>query len=324
MDEIIEQSAQEQDALRAEVRTVVDEAGGNFAAATRDCPTKYPTLSAWYNGTYQGRNDRVAAEVRRWLDTRLERARSLSSLPRAPAFLETPSARSFLDVFAHAHHAPDLVIVTGGPGVGKTSACQAYTARNAGVLLCTGQPSVKTPRALLEELADVLEVRERGPSQRIARSVIRRLQGQPSVILYDEAQHLTTEALDQLRSIHDIAGIGIALVGNETIYPRLEGIGRTAQFAQLFSRIGMKVPRPKPLRGDVDVLLDAWGVPGERERKALHAIAKKPGALRSVTKVLRQATMASRMDGSEHVSVAHLHDAYARLSSTPLTLEEAA
>jgi hypothetical protein len=34
----------------------------------------------------------------------------------------------------------------------------------------------------------------------------------------------------------DQAGIGIALLGNETVYARLEGGTRAAQYAQLFIR----------------------------------------------------------------------------------------
>lgn len=318
------QSAEIED-VRARLRRFVDEHhAGNLAGALKGSDLNYATTHAWSQGKYQGRNDRVASDVKIWLDTREERMRAAATLPKAPPFIETNSARAFLEALTHAHHAPDLVIITGGPGVGKTSAATHYDNRNSGVVMITGQPSIRTPRALLDELAEALEIRDRGPSQRVAKAILRRLTGQPRLVLVDEAQHLSTEALDQLRTIHDIANVGVALVGNETIYPRLEGVGRTAEFAQLFSRIGMRVPRPKPLRSDVDAILDAWGISGDRERKVLHAIARKPGALRSVTKVLRQAKMAATLDGSGEPSTQHLHDAYARLSSSELSMEEAA
>jgi DNA transposition AAA+ family ATPase len=113
----------------------------------------------------------------------------------------------------------------------------------------------------------------------------------------------------------DQAGIGIALLGNETVYARLEGGTRAAQYAQLFSRVGMRLARPRALKGDIEKLLDAWEIGGREERALLLAIAKKPGALRNLTKVVRMAHMLAGAEGAERVAEAHLRMAWERLSS---------
>ena len=88
-----------------------------------------------------------------------------------------------------------------------------------------------------------------------------------------------TTAIDQLRSMHDAAGVGLALVGSPLVRERLGGAN--PHLAQLFSRVGMRLRREKPLTGDVAALLAAWGIEGEAERKLVGWIARKPGALRN-------------------------------------------
>lgn len=61
------------------------------------------------------------------------------------------------------------------------------------------------------------------------------------MIIIDEAQHLTVRALNHLRCISDESGVGICLIGNDDVYRKMKGSGK-ADFAQLFSRIGMRKP----------------------------------------------------------------------------------
>ena len=103
-------------------------------------------------------------------------------------------------------------------------------------------------------------------------------------------------------------------MGNETVYTRIEGVGRTPQFAQLFSRVGMRLGRRAPVKRDVEMLLDAWGIDGAEERRLLSAVSRKPGALRGMTKTLRMAAMLAAADGGrlDHL---HLTMAWSRLSN---------
>ena len=59
------------------------------------------------------------------------------------------------------------------------------------------------------------------------------------MLVIDEAQHLTVRALNHLRCISDESGVGICMIGNDEVYTKMKGSGR-ADFAQLFSRIGMR------------------------------------------------------------------------------------
>ena len=312
-------SAEEQEAIRARIREAMKAEGLSMTDVARGAAIPYGTFSSWMGGTYQGRNERIGAQAKLWLEARVVQQETRALAPTAPGFQMTPSAKAFLDVFAHAQHMVDLAVITGGPGVGKTMAAQAYRARTPNVWLMTAEPCFATPRMLLDDVAETLGVPREYTAQLASRAVVRKLRDSGALLIVDEAQHLSTAALDQLRTIHDLAQVGIVLVGNETIYARLEGGTRTAAFAQLFSRVGFRLPRgPKPLGRDVDMLLDAWGVAGELERKLLHTIARKPGALRGMTKTLRMAHM---LAASEQVGMTdnHVLVAYRQLSATELT-----
>lgn len=59
------------------------------------------------------------------------------------------------------------------------------------------------------------------------------------MIIIDEAQHLTKKTLEIVRSINDSTETAIVLIGNDLIYNKMLGKAQ-AEFAQLFSRVGMQ------------------------------------------------------------------------------------
>jgi DNA transposition AAA+ family ATPase len=309
-------SPEEQEAVRAELRALMAAEGLSQKALSVLCGVPYGTFSAWMGGSYAGRGDRIAEAARRGIEAHRAKARTRALAPKAPGFVATPTAEAIGGVLEHAQHMPELVVITGGPGVGKTTTAQAYRARHPNVWLLTGEPVHGTPRALLDELADTLGLAASGlSSQRLSRAVTARLRGTGALVIVDEAQHLTSQTLDQLRALHDLAEIGIALLGNETVHARLEGGTRAAHYAQLYSRVGMRLARPKPQKSDIDALLDAWGVEGKAERALLHLIGRKPGALRGLTKVLRIAHMLAGAVGAEAVAERHLRLAWGQYAA---------
>ncbi len=254
----------------------------------------------------------------KWLTSRVARRRARSLLPKAPDFVLTKSAIDFFGVFEHAQYTPDLAVISGGPGAGKTFACEAYRERTPNVWLLTAEPCLSSIRMLLTLLADVLGVAETRSTERLSRAIIGRVQATGGLLIVDEAQNLTTELLEQLRTVFDTGAIGITFVGDETVHARLEGLNRTAKYARLFSRVGMRLQRPVPAKRDIELLMDAWGVEGAPERRLLLAIARKPGALRGMTRCLRMAHMLAGAAGAEGVTEEHLLMAWQNLGNQPL------
>jgi len=307
-------TASEVDAIRAQVRQVMEAEGLSQAAVARDCGVAYGTFSSWLGGTYQGRNDKVAGEVQIWLASREERKRAAAAVPRTPGFIETRSAAGFLEALRFAQVMPEISVIAGGAGIGKTSAAQHYAGSNPNVWLATMDPSTAGVHGMLAELAEVMGVVER-VAMRLPRAIGRRVAGSQGLIVIDEAQHLQPVSLDMLRSLYDRYQVGVALVGNELVYARLEGEGRKAGFAQLYSRVGVRVTQTRPRAEDICALVQAWGVTDAEELRLLKAIARKPGALRVLTKCLQLATMLAG-GAEEQRGAKHIRAAWSRLTAS--------
>ena len=150
------------------------------------------------------------------------------------------------------------------------------------VWIVTASPAVSSMAAMLREIGAALELHGSGWQNRaLSRDLKRRLMGTQGLLVIDEAQHLGVQALEEIRAIHDAAQIGLVLSGNESVYARLSGGSRRADFAQLFSRVGRKLKIGMPSTDDVNAILSAWGVSGAKEREYAHQIAsmRVPGKL---------------------------------------------
>ncbi len=282
-------------ALRDRVQLVIS-GGKSQNECSKESGVGYTSFNSWLNNKYTGNNAEIAAKVERWLDNLAMQTRKRAVMPQAPGFVETNTAITFLNALEHAQTAPEFVVISGAPGIGKTTTAREYARRKPNVWIVTAQPCYRTPRALMDEIAEVLALPRRQTAQQMSRGIQRRIAGTNGLLIVDEAQHLTTETLDQLRSFHDEAEIGVALIGNETVYARIEGTGRGTQFAQLFSRVGLRIQRAKPTKVDIDAILRAWRIEGSDEKRILRAIAGKPGGLRNLTKTLRLAHMLASGD----------------------------
>lgn len=307
-------TAEEMADIRAAVRAIMEAERLSQADVARDSGVKYGTFTGWLGGSYAGNNDRVAGAVQIWLSAREEKKRASAHVPKVPGFQMTPSAEAFLDTLRFAQIMPEISVIAGGAGIGKTTAIGHYARTTPNVWVATMDPSRANINPMLVELCEVMDVVEKSPT-RLVRAIGDKIEGSGGLIVVDEAQHLAPVSLDQLRSIYDRYQVGIALIGNETVYSRLEGEGRKANFAQLFSRIGVRVTQARPKAADMCTLIKAWDVTDADEIKLLKAIARKPGALRGMTKCLQLASMLAAGAGEKR-TIKHMKAAWDRLSAT--------
>lgn len=259
------------------------------AAIAREANVSSTTFSQWLNRTYPGNNEAVENKLRTWLESYRQR-QSASGLPAAPEWIETPSGERMLAGLRYAQLASDMVVIYGGAGLGKTKSIERYHRIAPNVFVATMTPAVHGVLGCLEEIAIGMGLREFPHSAPgLSRTIISRLRSTNGLLVIDEAQHLNVQALDQVRSIHDAARVGIALVGNEQVYTRMSGGTRAAYLDRLFSRIGKRIALRRSTEADIDAVIDAWGIADRDCRRHVHDIASKPGALRVLTKVLRLA-----------------------------------
>ncbi|MDE2667522.1 MAG: AAA family ATPase [Acidobacteriota bacterium] len=270
-------------------------------------------LSQWIAGKYKGDATALTAKAQRWLDSTAKRSELVTRMPDPPEWVETPTAKRILGGLGYAQMAADLAIVYGGAGLGKSISATHYAGSSPNVWVAVMTAGGRSMAGCLERVAMACGVRSVNVRPwRLESEIVDRTSGTHGLLVVDEAQHLDTRALEALRGLHDQAGIGLALMGNELLYSRLTGGRRAAEFAQLFSRVGKRVRLTRPAQADVDAILRAWSISGAAERAQALEIARQPGGLRGLTKALRLAAM---MAAGQAVAETHLKSAWRELAA---------
>lgn len=300
--------------LRDAVRAEMHRGGVSQPRLAREAGLSPSRVNQWLTGKYKGDNATIEKALQSWLRAALEsREQAAKGVPVAPDWMPTPTANKILLALKYAHKLTDITVIYGGAGLGKTLTARRYQEDNPNVWIATMTPSITSVTACLERVAYAVGVNHvPAGGARAEQAIVSRVEGSGGLIIVDEAQHLPVTCLDALRSLYDASGVGLAIMGNESVYTQLTGGSRKAHFAQLFSRIGRRERLTNPTAGDIDTLLDAWGISGTKARALCREIGGKAGALRGLTKVLR---MARLMMGEEETALGaeHIEAAWAEL-----------
>mgnify|MGYP005667062329 CR=1 FL=1 len=201
----------------------------------------------------------------------------------------------------YAQMANDLVVIYGGAGLGKTKTIARYKSQNPNTWVIEATPTTATMGGILRAIAKATGTGAvSGQNDALESAIKERIKDTNGLLIIDEAQFLNERGLECARRICELANVGLALVGNETVYGQLTGRNRAAEFAQLFSRIGKRCRLTRPAAHDVDAMANAWRIENRQSQKMLQDIAAKPGALRMVNKVLRMAAIIAQGAAIEH------------------------
>ncbi len=305
----------DEDAVRGAIKDAMQADGLPATTVAKEAGVAYGTFSAWLGGTYAGRTERVARAAQSWLTGREARARAKMVLPTEPPFVLTPTASRIWEVLEFAQTMPTIGVVLGNAGVGKTVALKGYRDRYPQtVWMPTMQPCDKRVYPALSRIAGALGVFPDGRVSALSDRIVRKMEGTRGLLVIDEAQHLETETLDQVRSIFDASHIGIVLAGNRDLAAHMDIDRRRDQLAQISRRVGMRMRTiERPRKADIAALLDAWNVEGGEERAELHAIALRPGGVGVMTMTLRIGfVLAAAAHGP--LSIEHVRSAWQQLS----------
>ncbi|QTD46158.1 AAA family ATPase [Ottowia testudinis] len=281
--------------MRQTVARAMHAGGVSQADLARQTGLSQSALSQWLNGSYKGDNAAIQAKLTAWLTAHGTRQVAVEETP-APQWVDTPTGRAVAKALTFARNKPAIAVVYGGAGVGKTTALRRFARHTQNVWIATASPAISSMAAMLRELCRVLELSGTGwKNQALSADIVRHLAGSRGLLIIDEAQHLSVPALEQLRYIYDQAETGLVLSGNERVFSQLNGGHvRSADFAQLYSRLGRRLRLSLPSEGDIDAVLNAWDITGRAERAYAAQIACLPGGLRGLFNLLEEARLAAK------------------------------
>jgi DNA transposition AAA+ family ATPase len=275
------------------------------------------TISAFGVDKYAGDNEKIAVAIARFRQSIALQAEIEVEAPDIPEWFDTITSSQIEKLLGWAQRGR-IVVIAAGPGTGKTKTIEHYRNSVSNVWVATMAPSTRGVNNMQMEVLAALGERDiKGTPQALSRQIKQRIWQSDGLIVIDESQHLSEQAIEEIRSWHDATKIGIALVGNETVIGRLEGGTRKAAYAQLYSRVSMRLVRNVPLPEDAMALARAWSIDDAAMTAFVQRVARLPGGLRSCTMMLELATM---MAASEQTArnLTHLQDAWAQLSLRPL------
>ena len=177
------------------------------------------------NGTYTGNVDKQLQKVIEYFKVKTE----ATIIETDTGYKETSASKVVYKAIQSAQVLGGMVLVQGDAGVGKTQACMKFKEdyRSTAIMI-TAKSFVKSPRAILELIGKELNV-PYGPSSKMWNEIADKL-SDGMVIIIDEAQHLSGATIDGIRSFSDMfenegQTLGIALVGNDTIYSKIKKSG---------------------------------------------------------------------------------------------------
>lgn len=281
-------------AMRSRLASMID-AGMTTARIAVEAGVRRAALQSWLDG--KATDEKIERRLMAWFDD-IDGANAEET---EPGWVETPTSAEIMAALEYARVNETISLIYGGAGVGKTQTAVQYTG-NRGyptegrAYYVTAARWIRSPTAILQAIAESIAASLAAYAYRtdtLAKAVLNNLHD-GDLIIIDESQNLDADALDGVRYFLDEGRIGLAYLGNESVHSRISGKGRRAEFAQLDSRVGMRLHISVPREGDADALLEAWGISGRAERQYAQQIACRPGGLRFLTQVLRQTRVIAR------------------------------
>mgnify|MGYP001622923123 FL=1 len=223
--------------LQEKARLYIGQNGISQVEFGRRIGVSESVISRWLKGSYPN-PETVDKKVIDFLDK--EEAREIVTEVRDIPFSETNISKKIWNTLEYCRIQKTIGVVYGDAGIGKTRTMNEWCKDKTDVIVVTVTPAFASPKSFLKVLARALKTNKQGSIDDIFMEILDKLQGTDRTIVIDEAQHLTCKTLELVRSINDMEGTAIILIGNELIYNKMQG-RQQAEFAQLFSRIGMKI-----------------------------------------------------------------------------------
>lgn len=212
----------------------MEESQKSLRKISRETNLSTSVISQFLNGTYPGDNEEVARIIEQYLTVSKERLNSVSEVKFCPDLYNT---KEVLFVCYYAHRNNDITLVSGDAGVGKTTALKYYADNNTGVIFVTANACTTTATAILSLICK--RIGKQVPSRRAAlmSTLVEQLSDTNRLIIIDEADHLSLDALQAVRNLNDEAGCGIVLSGNDKIFRQILSARRGYEFDQIRTRI---------------------------------------------------------------------------------------
>ena len=277
--------------MREKLNQFQREANLSWAAIARMIGVSASAVNLWRADKYAGSNEVIERKIAQFLDLQRRRAES----PAEPAFVMTTAAKMIFETLDIAQVMGRMVVITGRAGYGKTKAVRQYVENHENVIFITYNPTVNTHK-LMMEIGKKIGVSIRNDAYSIFKRIVAQIKNTPRMIIIDEAQQMSYRPLETIRAIHDETGVGVALIGANSLIDNLTS--RIKETDQLWSRVRIK-RQLKPLTAsDAKMILQQHIVDIE-DSLVKYMLESSSGNARQMTNALMVAMTMARANGGK-------------------------
>lgn len=223
-----------QNELIDQARKYMEEKKISQAKFAKAVDTSESSISRWLQNDYPNM-DSINKKVIEFLEKENARKQSIGKLD----FVMTNVSRQVWNVLEYTRLQKTIGIIYGDAGIGKTETAKHWAQGKSDIVMITVTPAFANPKPFLKLLARAFKTSRTGTMDDVYLDILDRLENRDITLIIDEAQHLTVKSLEIVRSLNDNADTAIVMIGNEVVYNKMLG-KQKAEFAQLFSRIGMR------------------------------------------------------------------------------------
>lgn len=222
---------------KTELKEFMELSGKSQRQISKETGLSTSVISQFLEGTYTGNNEKVDQTIKQYLTVSKERLNSVQTTVFYEGLYNT---KNVLFACAYAHRHNDIALVSGDAGAGKTTALKHYTKNNTGVIMVTADSCTTSATAILRAIAEKVGKQINCRKSVLMQELISQLDGTNRLIIIDEADHLTLQALQAVRNLNDRAKVGIVLSGNDKIYRQMLTGQKGQEFDQIRTRISVR------------------------------------------------------------------------------------
>lgn len=220
--------------IQKELAAFMEQSGKSQRQIAKETGLSTSVISQFLDGTYSGNNEKVATTINQYLTLSKER---LNNVQGTAFYAELYNTKEVLYACKYAHIKNDIALIAGDAGAGKTTAIEYYKKHNTGVIMVTANSCTTSATAILRMIAEQIGKQVDYRRSALMTGLVTQLKDSNRLIIIDEADHLTLQALQAVRNLNDQAKVGIVLAGNDKIYRQMVAGQKGHEFDQIRTRI---------------------------------------------------------------------------------------
>ena len=278
--------------LQDEFREFLEATGLKQAHVARSIGVSAAVISTWLKESYSGDNSSIDKKLKSFMENYSTKNKEKAKAKEVKKLYNLVRSHFVMD---EAVINSEMAAVYGKPGLGKTVAVKEWVKKHPEAIFIEVVPGIRV-NSLLKTIAEKLGINPVNSAEENIKAIAKEFKRRDSVLVIDEAEHLSVNGLEAIRRIWDFSKVPTILVGTYALVKNLKG--SKGELLQLYSRISGRWEFKELSDDDYEMLFD---------KLSSHIKKYTTHLRRAVTiyqKALRFATMQDEKVSAKHIGMA--------------------